>query len=196
MRGNCDKYIKNPAHRSCKKTTKKNNIYICVYIYINKQEQNGSFSHRSLSLGCRDVMQCAMLTHRQVSMSEARECVLFGRDFHPLSYSTRVEGTQSFIVSSWKYIIRHRDIIQSRRGRARLSSQAAGEARQPSEVQLAEGPRFYSLQFCLPSKRPSRIENLADFSSLVPFVLRHQWMRDARETTVIVAYEKHDWYRE
>ncbi len=167
-----------------------------MYIYINKQEQNGSFSHRSLSLGCRDVMQCAMLTHRQVSMSEARECVLFGRDFHPLSYSTRVEGTQSFIVSSWKDIIRHRDIIQSRRGRARLSSQAAGEARQPSEVQLAEGPRFYSLQFCLPSKRPSRIENLADFSSLVPFVLRHQWMRDARETTVIVAYEKHDWYRE
>ncbi len=63
-----------------------------------------------------------------------------GRDFHPLSYSTRVEGTQSFIVSSWKDIIRHRDIIQSCRGRARLSSQAAGEARQPSEVQLAEGP--------------------------------------------------------
>lgn len=175
----------NPTRCSCKKNK-----------YIYKQEQNGSFSHRSLSLGCRDVMQCAMLTHRQVSMSEARECVLFGRHFHPLSYSTRVEGTQYFIVSSWKDIIRHRDVIQSRRGRARLSSQAAGEARQPSEVQLAEGPRFYSLQFCLPSKRPSRIENLADFSSLVPIALRHQWMHDARETTVIMAYEKHDWYRE
>lgn len=116
-------------------------------------------------------MQCAMLTHRQVSMSEARECVLFGRHFHPLSYSTRVEGTQSFIVSSWKDIIRHTDIIQRRRGRARLSSQAAGEARQPSEVQLAEGPRFYSLQFCLPSKRPSRIENLADFFRIVPIAV-------------------------
>lgn len=140
-------------------------------------------------------MQCAMLTHRQVSMSEARECVLFGRHFHPLSYSTRVEGTQSFIVSSWKDIIRHTDIIQRRRGRARLSSQAAGEARQPSEVQLAEGPRFYSLQFCLPSKRPSRIENLADFFRIVPIALRRRWIRDergvfrpaARETTVIVA---------